>query len=152
MVIWIHGLGYRELTLVTSLSGKLNWLPLNVGRDCVHMRHVHHVSFGGTSSSQILLYCDKWSKCIIHPAEWRHQEWTQIASILYNLEHVFKWPCIYISINVLYNLYYLRTGLDLRSLDQLYMIDSRLTSSGRWWNRNYDFPCPLAGWTRSLFC
>ena len=34
----------------------------------------------------------------------------------------------------------IKQGADLRSWDQLYTIDSRLTSSGRWWNRNYDFP------------
>ena len=43
-----------------------------------------------------------------------------------------------------------REDADLRGWDQLYTIDSRLTSSGRWWNRNYDFPCPLAGHDHEL--
>ena len=30
-------------------------------------------------------------------------------------------------------------------LDHVYSIDSRLTTSGKWWNRNFQFPCPIPG-------
>ena len=35
-------------------------------------------------------------------------------------------------------------------LDWVYSIDSRLTTSGRWWNRSFQFPCPLAGHDHEL--
>ena len=35
-------------------------------------------------------------------------------------------------------------------LDYVYSIDSRLTTSGRWWNRNFRFPCPISGHEHEL--
>ena len=43
-----------------------------------------------------------------------------------------------------------REDSDLRSWDQLYVIDNRLTSSGRWWKRDFPFPCPLGGHDHDL--
>ena len=37
-----------------------------------------------------------------------------------------------------------------RRWDQLYVVDNRLTSSGRWWKRDFPFPCPLAGHDHDL--
>ena len=35
-------------------------------------------------------------------------------------------------------------------MDHLYSIDSRLKSSGRWWNRDLWFPCPMLGHVHEL--
>ena len=35
-------------------------------------------------------------------------------------------------------------------VDPVYSIDSRLKSSGRWWNRSFRFPCPIMGHEHEL--
>ena len=45
-------------------------------------------------SDIIVLTVTKWIECIIYHAEWLYQQWTQIASILYTPDHVFKWPSL----------------------------------------------------------
>ena len=71
-----------EYTIVLSYQGdriQVRDIRLRTNASCTA---VFLSSLGRTSSSRILLYCHKVSECIIYPAEWRRQQWTQIASIL----------------------------------------------------------------------
>ena len=38
-----------------------------------------------------------------------------------------------------------------RELDQVYPIDSRLMKSGKWWNANLKYPCPVESHNHKLY-
>ena len=82
------------------------------------MRHVLYIQclFCHSAGRLVLRYyytVTKWSdcECIIYPAEWRHQQWTQIASILHIPDHIFIWPWMsmdsgYVGMNSLQDIYF----------------------------------------------
>ena len=41
-------------------------------------------------------------------------------------------------------------GGEAVQIDHVYSVDSRLKSSGRWWNRSLRFPCPIEGHKHEL--
>ena len=38
-----------------------------------------------------------------------------------------------------------------KNMDHVYRIDSRLVKSGKWWNNNFKYPCPVDSHSHELY-
>ena len=41
--------------------------------------------------------------------------------------------------------------VETREMDQIYRIDNRLFKSGKWWNANFKYPCPVESHNHELY-